>query len=269
MELEILSRLPKGPARPVNLLFVHGICVGAWVWEEFFLPFFAERGYPTYAVSLRGHGKSQSSEPVTTSTVNDFTADVRRAMATLEGPTVLIGHSFGGGVVQNYLRRGGKAAGAVLMASVPPYGLAMASYRTLWRNPSLWMEMAAAMFRGPSVMDFGLMRRMLFSGDIPDQRFRSFISRLGPLPMAASMEFMGWRPIAPWPWTIRDILVMGTNVDPFVPEADVRLTASYYGVYPIILSDIGHAMMLDDRWQVAAEALLNWLDERSSRLSDR
>jgi pimeloyl-ACP methyl ester carboxylesterase len=44
--------------RPTPLLFVHGAWHGAWCWDEYFLDFFAGRGYRALAVSLRGHGNS-------------------------------------------------------------------------------------------------------------------------------------------------------------------------------------------------------------------
>jgi len=60
MKLEILSEKPKGTQKQKPILFVHGAWHGAWCWEKF-LPYFAENGYAAYAVSLRGHGNSESS----------------------------------------------------------------------------------------------------------------------------------------------------------------------------------------------------------------
>jgi len=57
-QLEILEHLPAGPTRKPPLLFVHGGYCDAWCWEPYFLPWFAARGYPSYALSLRGHGGS-------------------------------------------------------------------------------------------------------------------------------------------------------------------------------------------------------------------
>lgn len=56
MHLELIQAAGRGQKKPVKLLFVHGICAGAWVWEQSFLPFFASFGYDSYALSLRGHG---------------------------------------------------------------------------------------------------------------------------------------------------------------------------------------------------------------------
>ena len=40
------------------IFFVHEAWHAAWCWENF-LPYFANRGYAAYAVSLRGHGTSE------------------------------------------------------------------------------------------------------------------------------------------------------------------------------------------------------------------
>lgn len=49
LKLEILERTPKGETHQIPLLFVHGMFVGTWIWDEFFLPFFAENGYSSVA----------------------------------------------------------------------------------------------------------------------------------------------------------------------------------------------------------------------------
>ena len=56
--LEVRKRLPQNGSRRPPLLFVHGGYCDAWFWEPYFLPWFAARGYPAYALSLRGHGAS-------------------------------------------------------------------------------------------------------------------------------------------------------------------------------------------------------------------
>ena len=123
MHLELLHAAAKGAAKPVKLLFIHGICSGAWVWEPNFLPYFSGVGYESFALSLRGHGKSPGRESVRQLELGDFADDVDRALQHIGGPTAVIGHSLGGAVVQNYVKRGGKAAGIVLFCPVPPHGM--------------------------------------------------------------------------------------------------------------------------------------------------
>lgn len=264
MNLETITHEPTGPEKPVNLLFVHGICVGAWVWERHFLPFFSQQGYRSVAISLRGHGGSSSDKPVRENHLGEYVDDVRQTLEKLKGPTVLIGHSFGGAVVQNFFQRGGEAQGMVLMASVPPYGLGLSSLRTMVMNPMLWMELAGMLTWGMATLDPGVIRKMVFSDEVSDAVFSDFLTRVGEPPLMASMELMGWPPLAPLPMVSREVLVMGSAQDKFVPEMDVRLTAAYYGTTPVILPQSAHTMMLEPRWPEAAQALLNWLEDRFS-----
>ncbi|MBF0175345.1 MAG: alpha/beta fold hydrolase [Magnetococcales bacterium] len=262
MKLEILSALPTGHPRPYNLLFVHGMCVGAWVWSPHFLPCFAEWGYPAHALSLRGHGRSPGAERIGWYTLADYADDIETALRQLPGPTILVGHSLGGAVVQEYMRNSGhKVAGMVLMASVPPYGLTPAVWRMFFENPALWWELAVLMFAGARRVHQRTVREGLFSPGFPDQDFRHFVQEAGNESWVVGMELMGWRPFAPLPNSLPNVLVLGAANDRFVPVSEVKLTASWYGTEAIILPNTAHAIMLEPRWQQAAQAMLTWLEK--------
>jgi len=62
LALELLGCTPATDSDRAPLLFVHGAYVGAWCWAEHWLPWFAAQGYPAYAPSLRGHGRSAGRE---------------------------------------------------------------------------------------------------------------------------------------------------------------------------------------------------------------
>ena len=102
--LEVIDRGAVSETHPVPLLFVHGAWHAAWCWEENFLGFFADRGYRAVALSLRGHGNSATEKPLRVCTVADFVEDIATVADTLPSPPVIIGHSMGGFLVQNYLQ---------------------------------------------------------------------------------------------------------------------------------------------------------------------
>ena len=58
LDLEVIARKAEGGSEYPPLLFVHGSCHAAWCWDEHFLPYFADHGFDSYALSLRGHGGS-------------------------------------------------------------------------------------------------------------------------------------------------------------------------------------------------------------------
>jgi len=261
MNLELLHKAAIGAKKPVKLLFVHGICTGAWVWERHFLPYFAGLGYENYALSLRGHGRSEGRERIRQHTLADFAADVAWAMDRIGGRVVLLGHSLGGGVVQNYVQRGGKAAGIVLLCSAPPHGLLRASVVMLAKDPALAREMSKVLHEGIRGANLGLIEEGLFSEPPPPEVHRDFGSHISDIAEAASRELSGWIPFAPLPWSMPRTLAIGCENDRFIPAADVRLTAIYYGARCVIVPNGAHAIMLDRNWKDAAEPIAGWLSK--------
>ena len=162
MRLEVIRRTPKGHARPTPLLFVHGAYGGAWLWDEHFLPYFAERGWVAHALSLRGHAGSDGAEAVQFARLRDYVADVEQVAASLPAPPVLIGHSLGGMVVQHCLHRRPVPA-AVLMASSPPHGMIGSLFGMALTNPQLMYELGFAQHLGPQLTDGRAIERALFS----------------------------------------------------------------------------------------------------------
>ncbi|WP_371851154.1 alpha/beta hydrolase [Rhodococcus tukisamuensis] len=58
-KLELIHRKPVGTPNGPPILLVHGAWVGAWCWEYGFIDKLTELGWEVYALSLRGHGKSE------------------------------------------------------------------------------------------------------------------------------------------------------------------------------------------------------------------
>ena len=260
MNLELLSDIPSGMTRGVSVLLVHGICLGAWVWRENFMPYLAARGFPAYALSLRGHGDSDGATDLHHWHLKDFAADLEWAAERIGGPMVIVGHSMGGGVAQHYLYRGGKAAGMALMASAPPHGLMRASFAMYARNPGLWHEMSRLRDGVIDHVDFGIIERGMLSQSLSAQDRARLLRRMGDPAVTAAMELMGWRPLAPLPWLAPPTLVIGGERDAFIPPVDVELTGVYYGVRPIMLPGCAHAIMLEACWREAADQLCAWLE---------
>jgi pimeloyl-ACP methyl ester carboxylesterase len=259
MHLELIHSAARGTRKPVKLLFIHGICTGAWVWEQSFLPFFSSLGYESYALSLRGHGGSDGREKIRRFTLKDFAGDVEWALKHIGGPAVAIGHSLGGAVVQNFIKRGGEVAGVVLFCAVPPHGLMRAAAAMLTENPPLANELRKAFMHGVDTVNLDIYERGLFSHAPSPQLRRLFFKRLDDVAEAASRQVMGWTPFAPMPWSMPKLMVIGGDKDHFVPAGDVRLTAIYYGTRSVIVKNGAHAIMMDRNWHDAAEPIAEWL----------
>jgi pimeloyl-ACP methyl ester carboxylesterase len=237
------------------LLFVHGAYVGAWCWAEHFLPALADRGYTAHAVSLRGHGESGGR--LATAGLCDFVADLRRVVSRLDAAPVLVGHSMGGVVVQRYLKQY-DAPGAVLMASLPPQGMAGLTAQFAARDPALWVGFGALQTFGPGVASPRLVRRALLSDDVPDERLAAYASQVTQESPRALAELAG--PVVTGSLPDVRTLVVGADEDAIVPRWAVEATARAFDTDPTFVPRVAHALMLDTGWERALNALVEWLD---------
>lgn len=68
------------------------------------MPYFADRGYDTYAISFRSQGESDRQLGVKSAgTLGSHAADLDHFVSTLDQPPVIIAHSLGGLIAQRYL----------------------------------------------------------------------------------------------------------------------------------------------------------------------
>jgi alpha-beta hydrolase superfamily lysophospholipase len=101
MRLQVIHRPQLNAATKGHLVLIHGACMGAWVWEDNFVPFFHQQGYEVHAISLRGHAGSPNEKPIKWTSIMDYKADLLQYVSTLEGPIFVIGHSMGGFTIQH------------------------------------------------------------------------------------------------------------------------------------------------------------------------
>lgn len=128
--LKLLMALPPSSDNAIPpVLFLHGAYCSASCYKAF-LPFLASRGTATYALSLCGHGASWKPswfKPMFLTTPGYFRDDVECAIAHIKERhgkvPVLVGHSFGGGVLQYRLcSKTIHAPGFALIAAAPLRG---------------------------------------------------------------------------------------------------------------------------------------------------
>jgi len=259
MALEVLCRLPGAATNRPPLLFVHGAWLGAWCWDEYFLSYFAERGYPAYALSLRGHG--QSPGPLLWTSLSDYVADLAEVTAQLPTSPILIGHSMGGGVVQKYLETHAAPA-AVLLASMPPHGMS-ASFAEAWRrHPLQWFQSSLGLNSKCPIDTPALGREFFFSDALSDAEIIGFAARLGGESTRALFDMT--LPTFIDPTKVRTpLLVLGGEKDAVISPRDVFETARRYGTEAHMLPNQPHAAMLDAHWRAAAAVIADWLDAQT------
>ena len=92
--LTVLAALPAESSVHPPAILIHGAANSAPVWK-FWQHELVMRGWPTYAVNLRGLGSS-SHISLSHTSMQDYANDVRRLINQLRVPPVLIGWSMGG-----------------------------------------------------------------------------------------------------------------------------------------------------------------------------
>jgi pimeloyl-ACP methyl ester carboxylesterase len=242
---EVRSALPEVDVRLPPVLFVPGFGHGAWVYAEHWLPHTAERGFPAYAMSLRGHGGSGAAGRAT---LRAYTHDVVQVAAGLPRRTVLVGHGAGALVVARAMARYPARAG-VLVA--PVFGGWATLGTALRRNP---LGTLPAVFGGP----LRLGRRQRFSRELPAQLARSYARRRGRASALAQWQLLAHR--APEPAVGHPpVLVLGSPEDRVVSAGALTRAARRYGTAPLLFPGMGHDMMLDARWKEPIDAIIDWL----------
>jgi pimeloyl-ACP methyl ester carboxylesterase len=260
MKLEVISHEPKGFSRPTPILFVHGAWHGAWCWEENFLPYFAGKGYPTHALSLRGHGKSDGPAHYSLMRIADYVADVALVVSQLPGKPVLVGHSMGGLVVQKYLEAQAVPA-AVLLASVPVKGVFQTTLRILRRHPLAFLRANLTWSLYPIIGTAELAREAFFSADIPLDRLNRYFNLLQDESYLAFLDMMLIN--LPKPEKIStDLLILGAEDDSIFHPEEIEATAKAYNKRPEIFKGMAHDLMLENKWPVVADRIIEWLGEK-------
>lgn len=94
----VRKHLPGGPTRPPVLL-IHGFAQNRYSWHtsrRSMSAWLAERGWDTWNLELRGHGRSRGGGQLGAERFADYVVDLERAAAALPDRAFWIGHSLGG-----------------------------------------------------------------------------------------------------------------------------------------------------------------------------
>lgn len=268
MKLELLHHPAKNGADRAPLLFVHGSFCGAWVWNEYFLPFFAENGYDAYALSLRGHGRSEGQDRLRAHGLADYVDDVIHTLDHIGRPAVLLGHSMGGLIVQKVIERRA-AAGMVLVNSVPPEGLAATAVHMAVVAPDLLWNINVMQIFGQKLVPPEAMHRAFFSSRTRPSEVTHFMAMMQEESQQVMFDLM--RPdLLPRPGRLPDgvkalppALVLGADCDVMIPTLALHQTARAYGADLDIMTGAPHGVMLDNCWPEAAQRILNWLEKKA------
>jgi alpha-beta hydrolase superfamily lysophospholipase len=259
VKLEIISKYPEAEQHQTQLLFIHGMLCTASCWNVYFLDYFAQHGFVSHAVNLRGHGKSEGREKLRWVRISDFIEDVTNVVQQLPSQSVLIGHSMGGFIVQKYLQDH-DAPGAVLLSSPSPSGLLPTAIRKAWRHPLAFAKVNLTLSLLPFIATPKLTRDAFFSEDLPDEQLMEYWKQMQDDSFMAFLDMIALD--LPKPARVKTpLLILGAGRDNMIGGSEIKSTGRAYKAQAEIIPDLAHNSMLELRWESVAYRILCWLKE--------
>jgi pimeloyl-ACP methyl ester carboxylesterase len=263
VKLEILSKYPANNQHPTPLLFIHGTLCAASCWDVHFLDYFAQHGFASHAVNLRGHGNSEGRGRLRWTRIADFVEDVTNAVRQLPSPPILIGHSMGGFITQKYLEDH-DAPAAVLLSSPSPAGLLPTAIRNARRHPWVFAKVSLTFSLLPFIATPQLAGEAFLSKDLRDEEVLRYWRQMQDDSFMAFLDMVALD--LPKPAKVKTpLLVLGVARDNMIAPREIEATARAYNTQAEIIPDVAHNSMLDPRWQTVADRILAWLDEREAK----
>jgi len=252
ISLEIVTRLVESGARLPPVLFVHGAFHGAWCWEEHFIPYFATSGLDTYALSLRGHGKSDGHEQIDLWGLKDYCDDIDQVCQALPMPPILVGQSLGAVVLQQYVQAH-QSSGVVMLAPTPLAPMALAKLRWALRFPVATIR---ALVTGDVNYALPTFRHNFFSPQMNEAQVNQYMARMQRESKRVFREVSQIRDPNPRGVHV-PTLILAAQQDRIPRRINQRLAASFHA--DLYTLPVAHDIMLDPKWQMAADQIINWI----------
>jgi len=252
---------PRLKTKPFPLFFVHGWWGGSWVWNPM-LAAFRSLGYECHAIDLRGAKEEIAADDLGRLTVTDHVEEILAAIDSLKHP-VLIGHSFGGLLIQKVLEKR-SAAAAVLLGPAAPRGIVALRSWGLVRNA---IQLAPRMLlRKPflpsreAMIELNLncvepaLHEEILSSMVPASGRQGLQTALLGVPVDEK------RIDTP-------MLVISGQHDRLTPPAIGKAIAAKYGADFRLYSEHGHFFMREPQADRIVEDIADWIDRHAKALS--
>ncbi|NOK58491.1 MAG: alpha/beta fold hydrolase [Chloroflexi bacterium AL-W] len=267
MQIELIDRKSTNLAHHTPLLFVHGAYHAAWCWDVHFLPYFADRGYHACAMSLRGHGTSAGREALRRTSLNDFVDDLAETVQRFETPPVLIGHSLGATITQRYLEYHTMPAAIIMSAlvrqgSAPPKAFLQLFLRLLREHPRTLLKSFLTREGYYLLSVSEVAHELFYSPATPHDLVQQYVARMQPESARVSFDVSTAKPVSLAFLSKTPILFVGGADDSLTQPHMLEAGAQALQTEVVICPNVGHNLMLEPGWQVAADTMIDWLRRR-------
>ena len=259
------------------VVFVHGLWLLAESWDQWKERFEAE-GYAAIAVDWPGDESSYEAahanpNSLAGTSVPDVADHVQAVIAGLDRKPIVIGHSFGGLLVQIIAGRG-LAAGTVSIDPAPSYGVLPLPFSTL--KASLPVLGNPLNFGRTVTLTFEQFRYG-FANAVPEAEARELYATFHTPAPGRPLFQAGTANLNPWAKTkaAKDrsdrgpMLVVTGGSDNIVPFALANAAYkkqrknAHHVTELVEIPDAGHSLVIDSRWSEVADAALDFLKRNS------
>ncbi len=237
------------------IVFVHGVCHGAWCWEPHFIPFFEQLGHPCLALNLPGHNQPGVTKGINKYSLADYVRCLEETVESIDQPPIIVGHSMGGLIIQKYLEKS-SCKKVVLLAPVPPSGIGSANLRFILKHPGAVLHLIQQNLYGV----FHHYAHTLYHSDFDPALLAHYQSQMCSESLKAYLQMMVPR-IKINHHLATPMLVLGAANDQLLKPDELKELAHKYGAQVKIINDIGHNMMLDTRQDEVAKIMKAWLEK--------
>ena len=256
------------------VLFIHGLWLHATSWQPW-LELFAQHGYDPVAPGWPnepGTVEQARANPdvVANLSIDDVTAHYTAIIESLDEPPVMIGHSFGGLIVEKLLGQGIGAAGVAIdpaqIKGVLPLPLAqLRSGLPALSNPA---NLHRAVSLTSKEFRFGFGNAV--SEEESDALYEAWTipSPAKPLFQAAAANFVlhSQAKVNTANPDRGPLLLISGTADHTVPDVVTRSTLKQYRDSTAVtelkqFEGRGHSLVIDSGWRDVAAAILDWLKE--------
>ena len=255
-DLSVTAELPGTPTRPPVLL-IPGILGGAWYFERY-QEFFAARGYPAYAINLRGRPGSRPVRDLGAITMEEFIRDALDVTRALGRP-IIIGHSMGGLIAQR-LAEEGVSDTIVLLAPAPPNGIPVATPRLMLKQ----IKHLGTLLRSKPLRSSRSDADDIIFNRVPEPDRQGLYERLLPDSGRAARDISLGAVRVDERRVRCDILVVGGMADRFIAPAITRKVARKYRAPCWQYPENGHFLPMEPGWDRIAEDIESWIRRRTS-----
>ena len=254
-DLNVVCERPTGASRP-PVLFVHGYFATAAVFANW-LPYFASRGFPAFAVNLRGRAGSRPGIDLGRATMDDFVEDASLVARHLGSPAV-VGHSMGGLIAQRLAERG-IVREAVLISPAPPRGITVLSPRLAVKQ----LKYLPSILRSRPVVPNREDLREIVLNRVPPAHQDAILDELVPDSGRAGRQMsIDGVPVN------KDrvqcpLYVVAAEEDRFIPKAIAERVARRYGAPLRTLTGHAHMSVMEPGWEEVADLAVQWIGTHS------